>query len=112
MSPRASPPATTLRRRWLVITRAAWVIFATLALGLFLASIPGCVSNVLTLGQADLMGASVEAPAGMVFVLDLLAVLASITSALLCLTLAGVLFWQRSNDWMIMFVSLYLLVYG
>jgi hypothetical protein len=52
MSTRASPSATTLHGPWLVIARAAWVIIATLALGLFLASSPGCVSNVLTLGQA------------------------------------------------------------
>jgi hypothetical protein len=112
MSTRASPSATTLRGRWLLLARAAWVIIATLALGLFLASIPGYVSNVLTLGQADWMGAPVEAPAGMVFVLDLLGVLASIAAALVCLTLAVVLFWRRSGDWMVMFISSYLLLYG
>ena len=112
MSTRASPLATTLRGRWLLLARAAWVIIATLVLGLFLASIPGYVSNVLTLGQADWMGAPVEAPAGLVFVLDLLGVLASIAAALVCLTLAVVLFWCRSDDWMVMFISSYLLLYG
>jgi hypothetical protein len=112
MSTRASPSATTLRGRWLLLARAAWVIIVTLALGLFLASIPGYVSNVLTLGQADWMGAPVEAPAGLVFVLDLLGVLASIAAALVCLTLAVVLFWRRSDDWMVMFISSYLLLYG
>jgi hypothetical protein len=112
MSTRASPSATTLRGRWLLLARVAWVIIATLALGLFLASIPAYVSNVLTLGQADWMGAPVEAPAGMVFVLDLLGVLASIAAALVCLTLAVVLFWRRSDDWMVMFISSYLLLYG
>jgi hypothetical protein len=82
MSTRASPSASILRGRWLLLARAAWVIIATLALGLFLASIPGYVSNVLTLGQADWMGAPVEAPAGLVFVLDLLGVLASSAAAL------------------------------
>ena len=48
----------------------------------------------------------------MVFTLDLLGVLASITAALVCLTLAVVLFWRRSNDWMVVFVSSYLLLYG
>ena len=83
MSTRVSPSATTLRGRWQVIARAAWVVIATLALGLFVASIPSYVSNVLNLGQAGWMGAPVEAPAGLVFVLDLLSVLASITPALL-----------------------------
>jgi hypothetical protein len=112
-SARASPPATTtLHGRWLIIARAAWVIVATLALGLFVTSIPAYVSNVLKLGQADWMGAPVAAPAGLVFALDLLGVLASLAAALLCLTLAGVLFWRRSDDWMVMFISSYLLVYG
>src|ERR671912_1909526 len=112
MSTRASPSATTLRGRWLLLARAAWIIIATLALGLFLASIPAYVSNVLTLGQADWMGAPVKAPAGLVFVLDLLGVLASIAAALVCLTLAVVLFWRRSDDWIVMFISSYLLLYG
>ena len=109
MSTRASPSATTLRGRWLVIVRAAWIIIATLALGLFVASIP---AYVLTLGKTAWFGAPVEAPAGVVFVLDLLGALASITAALVCLTLAFVLFWRKSADWMVMFISCYLLVYG
>jgi hypothetical protein len=112
MSTRASASATTLRGRWLVIARAAWVVIATLALGLFLASIPGYVSNVLNLGQADWIGARIEAPAGVVSAVELLGVLISITSALVCLTLASVLFWRRSDDWMVLFISSYLLVYG
>src|ERR687890_2311345 len=112
MSTRASIPATPLRGRWLLLVRTAWIVIAALTLGMFLASIPGYVSNVLTLGQADWMGAPVEAPAGLVFTLDLLGVLASITAALVCLTLAVVLFWRRSNDWMVVFVSSYLLLYG
>ncbi len=111
MSTRASPSATSLRGRWLLLAHAVWVIIATLALSLFIASVPGYVFNVLNLGQAGWMRA-VEAPAGLVFVVDLLDVLISITSALLCLTLASVLFWRRSDDWMVTFISSYLLVYG
>src|SRR5215217_4609897 len=109
MSTRASPSATTLRGRWLLIARAAWVIIATLALGLFVASIP---AYVLTIGETAWFGAPVEAPAGVVFVLDLLGALGSIASALVCLSLAFVLFWRKSEEWMIMFISSYLLLYG
>ena len=111
-SRRTPPPNTTLRGRWLVIARVAWIMVAALAVGLFVASIPAYLSNVLSLGQATWMGAPVDAPAGLVFALDLVAVLASITSALVCLVLAGVLFWRKSNDWMVIFVSSYLLAYG
>jgi len=111
-STHAPVSATTLRGRWLLLARAAWVVIVALALGVFVASIPGYVSSVLELGRADWMGAPVEAPAALVFALDLLGVLASVTAALLCLTLGVVLFWRRSNDWMVVFVSSYLLLYG
>ena len=101
-----------LRGRRLLLARVAWVIVATLALGLFVASIPAYVSNILNLGQAERMGGPVEAPTGVVFVLDLLSVLASFTSALVCLTLAGVLFWRKSENWIVMFISSYRLLYG
>jgi hypothetical protein len=107
-----SPPATTLRGRWLLLARAAWVTIATLALTLFIASIPGHVFDVLELGQAERTGAPVGVPAALVFALELLGVLASVTAASVCLTLASVLFLRRSNDWMVVFVSSYLLLYG
>jgi len=112
MSTPASIPDTSLRGHWLLFARAAWVTVAALALGLFTASIPGYLSSVLELGRADWMGGPVEAPAALVFALGLLGVLASVTAALMCLTLAVVLFWRRSDDWMVVFVSSYLLLYG
>jgi hypothetical protein len=112
MSTLASPSATTLRGRWLLLARAAWFIIATLALGLCVASIPSYVFYVLELGQGDWMGSPVDAPAALVFALNLLGVLASITAVLVCLTLAVVLFRRRSDGWMVMFISSYLLVYG
>jgi hypothetical protein len=39
-------------------------------------------------------------------------VLVSITSAVVCLSLASVLFLRKSDDWMVIFISSYLLVYG
>jgi len=112
MSTRASRSATTLRGRRLVIARTAWTIIAALAIGLFVASIPGYVSSILEVGRTDLRAGLIEAPVALVIALDLLGVLASVTAASMCLTLAVVLFWQRSNDWMVVFVSSYLLLYG
>ena len=84
LSNSASPSATSLRGRSLLLARAAWVLFATLALSLFVASVPGFVSNVLNPGQAGWMRA-IEAPAGVVSALDILGEVGSITAALLCL---------------------------
>ena len=94
------------------MARVAWVGIATLAFGVLVASGPGYLSDILQLGRASWMGAPVEAPAALVFALDLLGVLASVTAALLCLTLGVVLFWRRSDDWMVVFISSYLLAYG
>jgi hypothetical protein len=112
MSTRASTSSTILRGRWLTIARVVWAVIAALALGLFVASIPGYVSSVLEFGRADWLGAPVEAPAALVFALDLLGILASLATALLCLTLGVVLFLRRSDDWMVLFISSYLLAYG
>src|SRR5829696_3392681 len=109
MNTRSLRSATILRGRWLLLARAAWVVIATLALGLFVASVP---AYVLTFGKAAWFGGPVEAPAGLVFVFDLIGVLASVTAALVCLGLAAVLFLRKSDDWMVTFISSYLLVYG
>lgn len=103
---------TSGRSRWLPVVRAAWGVISTLAVGVFVVSIPAYVSDVLQLGRANWTGAPVEAPAALVFALDLLGILASFTAALLCLTLGVVLFWLRSSDWMVLFTSSYLLAYG
>ncbi len=108
----ASPSTTVLRGRRLLLARSAWIVVATLAVSMFVASIPGYVSGVLKLGQTAWMGAPVDAPAGVVFALSLVGVLASIAAALLCLTLACLLFWRKADDWMVVFISSYLLVYG
>jgi hypothetical protein len=95
-----------------MVARAAWVVIVALAIGVFIASIPGYISSVLEFGRADRFGAPVEAPTALVFALDLLGILASLATALLCLTLGVVLFWRRSDDWMVLFISSYLLAYG
>jgi hypothetical protein len=112
VSTRASPSATTLRGRWLLLARVAWGIVAVLALTLFVASIPAYVFGVLHGGRVGPTDAPVEAPGAMVFAFGLLSVLASITAVLVCLTLAMVLFWRRSDEGMVVFISSYLLVYG
>jgi hypothetical protein len=112
MSTRASTSTTTLGGRWRHVARVAWAVIAMLAMGVFVASIPAYVSDILQLGRTNWLGTPVEAPAALVFALDLLGILASLTAALLCLTLGVVLYWRRSDDWMVLFISSYLLAYG
>lgn len=100
---------TPLLPRWLVLARAVWVVTAILALGALLASIPG---YVVVASYGDFAGRMVEAPVELVRILDLAGVLASFTSALVCFALGALLYWRKPRDWMALFVSFYLVVYG
>jgi hypothetical protein len=95
--------------RWLGLARVVWLGTALLALSVFIASIPG---YVLVASRGDFSGRVVEAPVGPVHVLGLAGALASFTSGLVCLALAGLLFWRKPSDRMALFVSFYLLAFG
>jgi hypothetical protein len=107
--PRATPE-TPLSGRWLGLARAAWAVSAVLALGVLLASVP---DYLLVARHGEWAGGrAVAAPAGLVYALDLAGALASLASALVCVALAGLLFWRKPSERMALFVSFYLLAYG
>src|SRR5215204_6920579 len=47
MSTRASTSTTTLGGRWRHVARVAWAVIAMVAMGVFVASIPAYVSDIL-----------------------------------------------------------------
>ena len=98
-------PDTRPISRWLRPARAAWAMGAVVAVGILIISVPGYVRG---LG----FNAPVEAPAEFVSALKLFSSLASLTSALVSLSLSAALFWRKAEDGMAMFVSFYLLAYG
>jgi hypothetical protein len=123
MSTRASTPATTLRGRWLVLARGAWVAVALFTVGVFVSGIPsefarlrtpcsgtvGCVwaprltaENARELGE---LGLSVDLFAAYFVALEIafVAVSAAIGAAI---------FWRRSDDRMALLVSLMLITLG
>jgi hypothetical protein len=123
MSTRASTPATTLRGRWLVLARGAWVAVALLTMGVFVSGIPsefarlrtpcsgvvGCAwaprltaENARELGE---LGLSVDLFAAYFVALEIafVAVSAAIGAAI---------FWRRSDDRMALLVSLMLITLG
>lgn len=91
--------------RRLALARALWVAVALLAAGLFVASLPGYRSGFILVAHVD-------APPEFVSAFQNVSALISIASALLCLTLAVLLFWRKPADGMALFVSFYLLGYG
>jgi hypothetical protein len=123
MSTRASTPATTLRGRWLVLARGAWIAVALLTVGVFVSGIPseferlrtpcsgtiGCVwtprltaHNARELGE---LGLSVDLVAAYFVAIEIafVAVSAAIGAAI---------FWRRSDDRMALLVSLMLTTLG
>ncbi len=89
--------------------RAVWSVLALLAIAILIASVPGYIS-VAVGGVGDW-----PAVAGFPqhsFAINLAIALASFTSALVSLVLAGTLFLRKSDDGMALFVSFFLLLYG
>ena len=109
MSPRAPRPPT-LRRRWLVPARAAWVVVAIVALGTFVISVPARYTQLVhpTAGvRAALAELGISAGGYALYNVTLDAVFVSIFAVV-----ASVIFWRRSNDPMALLVATMLVVWG
>jgi len=120
---RASPPATTLHGRWLVLARVAWVTVTVLTAGVFVVGIPSefarlqapctdalsCVwvprlseHNARELGE---LGLSTELFAAYF-------VAAEVAFMAVSFAIGGAIFWRRSDDTMALLVSLMLITFG
>ncbi|MGH3147255.1 MAG: hypothetical protein ACRDTR_15770, partial [Rubrobacter sp.] len=112
---------TRLHGRFLVLARAAWVVVAVLAVGLFVAAIPAelallrvpCPTPICVTGQLS--------PAGLTALEDLgltpslyaaYSVAMDVLFATVYGAVAGLIFWRKSDDRMALFVSLALLTFG
>src|SRR5258708_17442993 len=114
-------PATVLHGRWLILARLAWLAISLLTLALFAASLPLIYGQLL--GVAAGPGASiwslspVEAHA-----LGQLGLSAGVYAAFFVILdvffalgfagVAGLIFRRKSNDGMVLFVSIFLMMFG
>ena len=114
---------TTLRGRWLLVARVAWVAFAVLAVGLFVAALPYAFRELQTVcAESDdcrygdqLMPEDAEALEELSLSVGFYArYVLSIVSVVLIgfVLIPAVIFWRRSDDWMAMLVSLALVLFG
>src|SRR5918993_4694186 len=110
MTPRASRPSPTSRRRWLVLAQAAWVAVAVATLGAFVAGVPVRYARLAhpTEGVRAAL-AEVGIPPGgyALYTLGLDAIFVSVFAAV-----AGVIFWRRSDDLMALLVATMLVLWG
>ena len=112
---------TILHGRWLALARAVWIVMAIMTLALFVASIPlvfeelstvalGEGTSIWQLGPDEVraweqLGLSVGLYAMYWIVIQVVFVLGFAV-------VAGVIFWRKSDDWLALFASLFLLMFG
>ena len=114
---------TRLHGRWLVIVRIVWVAVVVFTLSIFILSLPAyfaqlqtvCVGDTCVYAYGQLTPGTAQALQNLSlstggYAVSILAL--AIASALVFFGVACVLFWRRSDDWMAMFVSLFLVIIG
>jgi hypothetical protein len=126
MSPRASPPTTTLRGHWLLFARMAWVTVAITALAIIVFSVPSSFehySSVCTAASEVCSEQAVDQPtpegaralrdAGLsVRTYALLNVVLDKVYQLVWFAVGALIFWRRSDDRMALLVSAFLVPSG
>jgi hypothetical protein len=126
MSRRASPPLTTLRGRWLLLARLAWVAVAITALAIVLFSVPSSFEHyrsVCTAASEVCSERTVEQPTpeGVRALQDvglsvrsyaLLNVAIDKVFELVWFAVGAIIFWRRSDDRMALLVSVFLVAFG
>ena len=120
MSPRNSLPDTSLRERWLLLARMAWLALAILSFGLYAAGIPytyadyksvctgaACASPLTPEVLRGLHDLGFSAGFFAAYVLTLQTV-----AGLVFAVVAGVIFWHRPEDRIALFGAFALLLFG
>jgi hypothetical protein len=110
MTPRASRPTPTLRRRWLLLGKAAWVAVAFVALGSFIISVPARyaqLANPTAEVRAALAEMGLSAGGYALYNVTIDTVFVSVFAAV-----AIVIFWRRSDDPVALLVATMLVVWG
>jgi hypothetical protein len=126
MSPRTSPPPTTLHGHWLLFARVAWVMVAIMALAIVVFSVPSSFehySSVCTAVSGVCSERAVDQPipegvqalqdAGLsVRTYALLNVVLDKVYQLVWFAVGALIFWRRSEDLMALLVSAFLVSFG
>src|SRR5919107_980970 len=126
MSTRPSPPAITLRERWLLPARVAWVVLAITVLAIILFSIPSSFEHYQSVCTAASKVCAERAvdqatPEGVRALGDiglslhsyaLLNVVVDKVFQLAWFAVGALIFWRRSDDLMALLVSVFLVSFG
>ncbi len=108
----ATEPSATLRGRWLVLARVTWLVVTAFTLGLFVASVPVFYDGQLQFASKPEMHAGLLRLGLSADFYATLKTTLHIVSAVVFLTVAGVIFWRKSHERMALFVALLLVLFG
>jgi len=113
-----------LQGSWLAIARAVWIVLALLLLANFIASIPATYGQLRTICTNSTFGhcniwqptpANMQALHRLGISLDTYAVYTltiDVLASLVFLAVGAVIFWHKSDEWIGLFVSLVLVIFG
>jgi hypothetical protein len=119
---RPSPP-TTLRGRWLIIARVAWVAVAVFTAGVFVIGIPSefarlqtpCTGGLSCVWVPHLSAHNAQELGELGYATDLLAayfVAVEVAFMVVSFAIGAAIFWRRSHDRMALLGSLMLITFG
>ena len=112
---------TRLHGRWLVLARVVWFILVTLALLVFIFSLPVYIAqlyrvcNGIACGTGQLTPRIVDTLRNIGFSINeyvTINIALAFIQAFIWFTVGGVLAWRKSNDWMALLVSLMMVLLG
>src|SRR5262245_46018473 len=120
VSPTSSPQFSG---RWLVVLRSLWLLLAIGLLLNFIAGIPAdhaqlqtvCAQNPVQCAVWQLTPGNVQALRRLglsVHTYAMVVTLGNVVGSLLCLALAALIFWRRSDEWIGLFGSFVLVLLG
>jgi hypothetical protein len=110
-----------LSRQWFILARVAWFVLVLVTLSLFVATLPiyfthlqtPCLTPPCSFGQLTPDAAQALSESG--FSLSnyaLFVIIFSVILALVCLAIAALLLWRKSDNWMAFLVAFWLVMLG
>ena len=121
-STETTPPGeaeTRLSGRWLLIARVTWLVLVTFILGIGVVSLPAYIAALHSAPVDGIYIAWQLSPESVRELQNLgisfavyanAATIFNIFLALLWVAFGGVLFWRKSNDWMVLLIALFLVL--
>ena len=111
-----APMSAALRGRRLFLARAVWLVISVLAAAVYVASIPAYHDSLINFANVSTKPATIRSNLEAIGVsIDLYAtylLTLSVASTMVWFAVGVVIFWRRSNDWMAVFASLSLILFG